>query len=413
VTALRPISRAAGAASLALALALVLALGGCSVSAGDHGGGSSKRSAGQSAAEQAPAPRQGPVQKTRVKVIEGIGREGGFDPGTIYKRLAPGVVTVIAQSGASSDRAGLGSGFVLDGQGYIATNAHVVRGDPPKLDRASNVYVKFADGNRVLAKVVGDDLNADVALLKVNPAGLTLTPLRLGSSNDLRVGAPVAAIGSPFGESQSLSVGVISATGRDIESLTAFKIGNAIQTDAAINHGNSGGPLLDARGEVIGINSQIESTGGGGEGVGFAVPVGTVSRSLDELRAKGHVDYAYLGVTTQELYPQLAQRLGYDSEHGALVASVEPGGPAADAGIEAGKGKVEFQGQKGIPEGGDAIVAVDGRRITQSADLPNLISAKGPGDSVRLTVLRGRKRRVVTVKLEPRPNRPAPTASQP
>jgi S1-C subfamily serine protease len=296
---------------------------------------------------------------------------------------------------------------VLDGQGYIATNAHVVRGDPPKLARASTVYVKFADGNQVLARVVGDDLNADVALLKVDPAGLTLTPLKLGSSSNLVVGAPVAAIGSPFGESQSLSVGVISATGRDINSLTAFKIGNAVQTDAAINHGNSGGPLLSARGEVIGINSQIESTGGGGEGVGFAVPVDTVRRSLGELRAKGHVDYAYLGVTTQELYPQLAERLGFPVQHGSLVASVDPGGPAAKAGIVAGKGKIEFQGRKGIPAGGDAIVAVDGTPLTQAADLPDAIGLKNPGQKVRLTLVRGRARRVVTVTLVPRPDKPA------
>jgi S1-C subfamily serine protease len=223
----------------------------------------------------------------------------------------------------------------------------------------------------------------------------------------------VAAIGSPFGESQSLSVGVISATGRDIESLTAFRIGNAIQTDAAINHGNSGGPLLDQRGAVIGINSQIESTGGGGEGVGFAVPVDTVRRSLGELRTKGHVDYAYLGVSTQELYPQLADRLGLPVKHGALVASVEPNGPAAKAGIEAGKGKVEFQGQKDIPQGGDAIIAVDGKPITQSADLPNQIGLKSPGDTVRLTLLRGNDRRVVTVTLTPRPNKPAPASVTP
>jgi S1-C subfamily serine protease len=354
------------------------------------------------------------VQKTRVRVIEGIGSKGGFDPGTIYDKLAPGVVTVFSDSGsAATRRSGLGSGFVLDGRGYVATNAHVVRGDPPKLTRASTVYVKFADGNRVLAKVVGDDLNADVALLKVNPAGLTLTPLRLGSSRNLSVGSPVAAIGSPFGESQSLSVGVISATGRDIESLTAFQIGNAIQTDAAINHGNSGGPLLNAHGHVIGINSQIESTGGGGEGVGFAVPVDTVRRSLAELRSKGHVDYGYLGVTTQELYPQLARRLGFSAQHGALVAKVEPDGPAAKAGIQAGEGKVEFQGQKDIAQGGDAIVAVEGKPITQSADLPNLISLKGPGDEIRLTVLRGSVRRTVTVSLAPRPDRPAPTLSIP
>ena len=289
------------------AAALSLALGGCS---------SGKK---QDTSEQAPQPRQGPVEKTRVNVVEGIGAKGGFDAGTIYRRLAPGVVTVISDRGVSSGPSALGSGFVLDGKGYIATNAHVIRSDPPKLERAKSVYVKFGDGNLVLAKVIGDDLNADVALLKVNPAGLTLTPLPLGSSSKLSVGSPVAAIGSPFGEGQSLSVGVISATGRDIESLTAFRIGNAIQTDAAINHGNSGGPLIDARGQVIGINSQIQSTGGGGEGVGFAVPSDAVRRSIAELRAKGHVDYAYLGVTTQDLYPQLSQRLGIPAQHGALV----------------------------------------------------------------------------------------------
>jgi S1-C subfamily serine protease len=400
------------ARAAAAATAVVIALGGCSLSADEK---SSTSGQDQTGLDQAPAARQGPIERTRVNVIEGIGRKGGFHAGTIYKRLAPGVVTVIAdsRSAGGQGQSGLASGFVLDGRGYIATNAHVVRGAPPKLDRARSVYVKFADGNRVLAKVVGDDLDADVALLKVNPAGLTLTPLKLGSSSRLLVGSPVAAIGSPFGESQSLSVGVISATGRDISSLTAFRIGNAIQTDAAINHGNSGGPLLNARGQVIGINSQIESTGGGGEGVGFAVPVDTVRRSLGELRAKGHVDYAYLGVTTLELYPQLAQRLGLRAEHGALVAVVEPDGPAAKAGIRVGKGKVEFQGQKDIPQGGDTIVAVDGRRLTQSADLPNTIGLKDPGQKVRLTLLRGKARRTVTVTLAPRPAKPLPAISLP
>ncbi|MEA2459458.1 MAG: hypothetical protein QOC95_2430 [Thermoleophilaceae bacterium] len=395
----------------AAAAALAVALGGCALSADKQKGATTQQ---QASVDQLPPVRQGPVEKTRVNVVEGIGRKGGFDSGAIYKRLSPGVVTVISTADPKqADKAALGSGFVIDAQGYVATNAHVVRGDPPKLQRATTVYVKFADGNRVPAKVVGDDLNSDVALLKVNPAGLTLTPLRLGRSSNLTVGSPVAAIGSPFGESQSLSVGVISALGRDIDSLTAFKIGNAIQTDAAINHGNSGGPLLDRHGEVIGINSQIESTGGGGEGVGFAVPVDAVRRSLTELRAKGHVDYAYLGVSTEELYPQLAERLGLPTQHGALVATVEPSGPAAKAGIEAGQGKIEFQGQKDIPQGGDAIVAVDGNTITESSDLPNLIGLKGPNDTVRLTVLRGKKRRIVTVKLAPRPNKPAPATPQP
>jgi S1-C subfamily serine protease len=388
----------------AVAAAAAVVLGGCALSADER----SSTGERQSGADQAPDARQGPIKRTRVNVIEGIGRKGGFHAGTIYKRLAPGVVTVISDSSSAGGQgqAGLGSGFVLDGRGYIATNAHVVRADPPKLARAKSVYVQFGDGNRVLARVVGDDLNADVALLKVNPAGLTLTPLRLGSSANLSVGAPVAAIGSPFGEGQSLSVGVISATGRDISSLTAFRIGNAIQTDAAINHGNSGGPLLNSRGQVIGINAQIESTGGGGEGVGFAVPVDTARRSLAELRTKGHVDYAYLGVTTLELYPQLAERLGFPVEHGALVAVVEPDGPAAKAGIKAGKGKVEFQGQKDIPQGGDAIVAVDGKRLTESSELPNAVGLKDPGEKVRLTLLRGKVRRTVTVTLAPRPDKP-------
>jgi S1-C subfamily serine protease len=297
---------------------------------------------------------------------------------------------------------------VLDGQGYVATNAHVVRGEPPELPRAKEVYVSFPDGNRVPAKVVGDDLNSDVALLKLNPAGLTLTPLRLGSSTDLTVGTPVAAIGSPFGQDQSLSVGVISATGRDIDSLTQFRIGNAIQTDAAINHGNSGGPLLNSKGEVIGINAQIESTGGGGEGVGFAVPVAAVKRAIGQLREQGHVDYAYLGVSTQELYPQLAQRLGFDTANGALVASVEEGGPADDAGIEAGSGKVEFQGQQDVPTGGDAIVAIDGEPVHSSAELSNIIGLKDPHEDVELAVLRGSERRTVTVTLGERPEKALP-----
>jgi 2-alkenal reductase len=245
-------------------------------------------------------------------------------------------------------------------------------------------------------------------LLKVDPTGLTLTPLALGSSHDLTVGDPVAAIGSPFGQEQSLSVGVISATGRDIDSLTQFQIGNAIQTDAAINHGNSGGPLLNAHGQVIGINSQIESTGGGGEGVGFAVPVDMVKRSLRLLRENGHVDYGYLGVSTQDLYPQLARRLGLGVRDGALVAKVEGGGPADDAGLEAGSDKIDFEGQEGVPSGGDAIVGVDGRRIHHSADLTNAIALKSPGDKITLQVVRGTKRRDVTVTLGKRPDKPAP-----
>jgi 2-alkenal reductase len=349
------------------------------------------------------------VERTKVNVVEDIGEDGGFDPQAIYEALSPGVVTVVSIFGEpgrprpGGGEGGQGSGFVLDGQGYVATNAHVVLSDPPKFDRAREVYVEFADGNRVEARIVGTDLNADVGLLKIDPEGLELTPLRLGDSDGLRVGAPVAAIGSPFGEEQSLSIGVISALDRDIESLTQFRIGDAIQTDAAINRGNSGGPLLDRRGRVLGINSQIKSSSGGGEGVGFAVPVDTVRRSLDGLRKDGRVDYGYLGVSASPLYPQLARRLRLPVERGAMIASVEKGSPAAKAGLSAGKTKITFQGREDIPSDGDVIVAVDGRELTQDVDLPDLIGQRGAGEEVDLTIVRRRERRTVTVELAPRP----------
>jgi S1-C subfamily serine protease len=357
--------------------------------------------------ESSGAPRE--VTTTRVQVVEGLGREGGFDPGQIYERLSPGVVTVLSifESGASllgsEGEGGQGSGFVVDSQGYIATNAHVVTVDEGDgTERAEEVFVEFADGNRVPAEIVGDDPNADVALLKIDPAGLRLTPLRLGASKTLEVGEPVAAIGSPFGERQSLSIGVISAIDRNIESLTRFQIGNAIQTDAAINPGNSGGPLLDARGRVIGVNAQIKSESGGGEGVGFAIPVDAVERSLQELREDGRVEYGYLGVTTLPLWPQLAKRLDLDARDGGLVQEVEEDSPAEDAGIRGGGDEIEFQATP-LRTGGDLIVAVNGRRLTRRDDLADVISAMSAGEEVELEVLRDGKRRTIEVELGQRP----------
>jgi S1-C subfamily serine protease len=381
----------------ALAAALALAATGC------DGGGDENEDAGSA------APRE--VTTTRVQVVEGIGKDGGFDPGQIYKRLSPGVVTITSvfegEANPLEDQgeAGQGSGFVVDGRGYIATNAHVVTlEDVSGTKRASEIYVAFLDGNRVAAEIVGTDPNADVALLKVDPEGLKLTPLPLGVPDTIEVGEPVAAIGSPFGEqqSQSLSVGVISALDRSIQSLTRFQIGDAIQTDAAINPGNSGGPLLDARGRVIGINAQIRSRSGGGEGVGFAVPVDAVRRSLRELRQRGRVDYGYLGVGSQVLYPQLAERLDLDVGAGALVQEVEKDSPAEDAGIKAGDDEITFQGRP-VPTGGDVIVAVDGKRLTLHKDLADVISSKSAGDRVRLQFFRDGKRRAVEVTLGRRP----------
>jgi S1-C subfamily serine protease len=396
-------ARASAAAAAALTLAALAA--GCS---SDREGGAHPGSG--AAAAQEPGAEQ--TRTTRVQVVEGLGRRGGLNASSLYDRLAPGVVTVISIFGEGSanlleedgGEAGQGSGFVLDGEGFVATNAHVVTtGEAADAKRAKEVYVELSDGNRVKAKIVGDDPNSDVALLKIDPAGLDLTPIELGSSGDLTVGQPVAAIGSPFGERQSLSIGVVSAIDRAIESLTAFQIGNAIQTDAAVNPGNSGGPLLDARGRVIGINSQIKSASGGGEGVGFAIPVDTVRRSLRELRETGEVDYGYLGVTSQVLYPQLAKRLDVTAESGALVVEVAEDSPAAEAELDAGEPTISFQGQSGIPSEGDVIVAVEGERLTRSSDLADLISRRGSGEKVELSVVRGDEERTVEVTLGERP----------
>jgi S1-C subfamily serine protease len=353
-------------------------------------------------------------QTTRVEVIESSGQEGGFDAKAIYESEAPGVVTVVSLFGSSGldsvigeggggGGGGVGSGFVLNGEGEIATNAHVVTtGEGDAIRRAREVYVEFADGNQVEAEIVGADPNADIALLRIDPKGLSLRPLPLGESADVEVGEPVAAIGSPFGEAQSLSVGVISATDRSIESLTNFRISGAFQTDAAINPGNSGGPLVDGDGHVIGVNQQIRTTSGGGEGVGFAVPVDAVKRSLDMLRKDGTADYAYLGVASVELYPQLVEKFDLDVQKGAWVQEVNPGGPAEKAGIRGGGRPVEFQAQAFRP-GGDVITKVDGKAIEDSAQLADLIADYEPGEQVPLEIHRGGDTREIEVRLGERP----------
>jgi S1-C subfamily serine protease len=380
-----------------VAAAVLVAAPGCAGGDDDQGGSSAQPTK---------------VTTTRVQVVEGLGGKNGsaFDPAAIYDRLSPGVVTILSIFDGGGNlledggEGGQGSGFVVDGGGYIATNAHVVTSETrSSTKRADSVYVEFFDGNRVPADIVGDDPNADVALLKVNPAGLSLTPLKLGDSAALTVGQPVAAIGSPFGERQSLSVGVVSALDRTIRSLTRFQIGDAIQTDAAINPGNSGGPLLDADGRVIGINAQIQSQSGGGEGVGFAIPVDAVRRSLRELRRKGHVDYGYLGVETLTVWPQLAERLGLKVKTGALVQDVVADSPADKAGLRAGDDTISFQGQTNITSGGDLVVDVDGKPLTRAHDLADEISLHGPGDRVRLTLFRDGERRTVDVELGTRP----------
>ncbi len=369
----------------------VLAVAGCGGSSGDGDG---------------PTGATTVERTTRVEVVKRGGRVV-FDPAAIYEREAPGVVTVssVVDSGTvgGSDGQGLGSGFVLDGDGEIATNAHVVTtGEGRSIRKAREVFVAFADGNQVPAKIVGFDPNSDVALLKIDPRGLTLRPLPLGTARDLEVGSPVAAIGSPFGEPQSLSVGVVSAVNRSITSLTGFEIAGAIQTDAAINRGNSGGPLVNARGEVLGINSQIQTTSGGGEGVGYAVPADTVRRTLAALRKSGKVRYAYLGVSTARIYPQLARRFDLPVRTGAWVQEVVDGGPADKAGLKAGGDEQRFQART-INDGGDIIVAVDGRELRSEADLGVALLRFAPGDKVAMQLYRDGKLRTVSVTLGERP----------
>ena len=343
---------------------------------------------------------------TRVEVLEDAGRAQtgrAFDPSAIYQREAPGVVTIISTGLDGGGESGLGSGFVISGSGEIATNAHVVTsGEGAAIRKADQVYVRFKDDNQVPARIVGFDPFSDVALLRVDPAGLTLRPLPLGSARDLAVGAPVAAIGSPFGEDQSLSIGVISALDRSIQSLTGFATVGAIQTDAAINHGNSGGPLLDGRGRVLGINAQIQTSSGEGSGVGFAVSVDTVKRSLGQLRRDGRARYAYLGVATSPVYPQLASRFKLPVQHGAWVQSVTPGGPSEHAGLRAGDNTERFQ-DNDYRVGGDVIVSVGGHQIRQEDDVAEALVQLAPGTDVDLVVMRDGARRTVRVKLGERP----------
>jgi S1-C subfamily serine protease len=340
----------------------------------------------------------------------------GFDPAAIYRERAAGVVTILAlfgpnESVAAADAA-QGSGFVVSDDGYILTNSHVVttagEGDPSAtLEAATTVFVEFRDGDRVKARIVGWDIYDDVGLLKVRPADHHLTVVPLGDSAHVVVGQPVAAIGSPFGNESSLSVGVVAATERSIASLTSsYDLVDAIQTDAPINRGNSGGPMFDARGRVIGINAQINSNSGNAEGVGFAVPINSARRSMEQLIKSGEVRYAWLGVSTQTLTPRLAEHFHYPVDAGAAVQTVVPGSPAAEAGIQGGGAEKEFTGIPFRP-GGDLIVAIDDVPVETAEDVVRAIT-EGllPGQSTNLTILRDGKQIELTVELGERPATP-------
>jgi len=341
------------------------------------------------------------VEQSPVLVDDsGKAAKGALTPRAIYKRDAPGVVFVRSKVATplGGDDTATGSGFVIGRGGSIVTNAHVV-------GEAKTVTVKFSDSKIATAKVAGADLSTDLALLLVDPEGLDLHALQLGSSKDVQVGDPALAIGNPFGLERTLTTGVISAIGRQIPSLQeGFDIGNALQTDAAINPGNSGGPLLDGLGRVIGVNSQIQTGGGarGFVGVGFAVSVDTLKEVIPRLRREGSIERAYLGVGTRTIDDSLA---GADlpAEDGALVVNVNPGSPADDAGIRPGTRRATIGGDA-ILLGGDIIRSIDGKTVRSSEDVADIIGTKRPGDSVKIVVLRGDDPKAVTVKLAKRPS---------
>jgi S1-C subfamily serine protease len=332
----------------------------------------------------------------------------GFDPSRIYAARSAGVVTVFAYFDSTERHAAQGSGFVVSESGYILTSAHVVTdaGESAKTSEASRVFVGFKDEDRVKAEIVGWDVYDDVALLEVAPGAHELSPVPLGDSSLVQAGDPVAAMGSPFGNEDSIAVGVVSAVERSISSLTSlYNVVDAIQTDVPITHGNSGGPLFDARGRVIGINAQIRTESGTAEGVGFAIPINAAKRSMDQLAANGSVVYAYLGVTTESLTPTLARHLGYVVARGAIVSSVRNGSPADAAGLRGGDKDVDFNGQT-ITEGGDLIVGIDGRPVRSADDVVREVAARIPGEILTLSIVRDGRRKSVRVELGSRPAAP-------
>ncbi|MDX6600894.1 MAG: hypothetical protein QOF13_96 [Solirubrobacterales bacterium] len=374
------------ARTLWAAAALAITLAGCGGGNGD----------GDSATQTAT------VTETTAPQVVVQTAEHGFDAARVFREASPGVVTIrsVFKGGGGAAE---GSGFVLDADGRIVTNAHVVTDESTGARKAAKeVFVEFPDRNVLPATIVGFDPFADVALLEVKPDGFRLHPLQLGDDNELVVGQPVAAIGSPFGEQQSLSVGVISATDRSVESLTRFQIEGAIQTDASINPGNSGGPLLDAGARVLGINEQIETNSGSNSGVGFAVPVSAIKRSVAQLEEKGEAEYAYIGVATQAVYPQLAEKLGLDTDHGGLLSEVVPGGPADKAGLRGGDSEIKFQANA-YETGGDVILSIDGHPVVRPEDLAQDIALRNPGQTVTLEILRDNERQQVEVTLGKRP----------
>jgi S1-C subfamily serine protease len=320
----------------------------------------------------------------------------------IYELAGPGVVQVsVSPDGAPGGLEGQGSGFVIDKAGHIVTNYHVVQ-------NAGEVQVSFSAGESVAATVVGVDPSTDIAVLKVDMPASALQPLPLGDSNEVQVGDSVVAIGNPFGLERTVTAGIVSALQREIEAPNGFEIDQVIQTDAQINSGNSGGPLLNTRGEVIGVNSQIETggTGLGNVGIGFAVPVNTVREAAAQLIETGKVERAFLGIEMQTITEEAAHELRLPVDAGVLIATVRPGSPAADAGLRGGDDTAVVNGETWVL-GGDVIVGADGNPIETADELRDVVLSKRPGDDLTLDIDRDGETLTLTVELGRQPATPS------
>ncbi|HUL33340.1 MAG TPA: trypsin-like peptidase domain-containing protein [Candidatus Eisenbacteria bacterium] len=315
----------------------------------------------------------------------------------IYRQASPAVANILTKATEydffmdAVPVEGAGSGFLIDPRGYILTNFHVVAG-------AQTIEVILGDKTRYPAKFVGADQRNDVALIKIDPKGKALAALPLGDSSTLQVGQKVLAIGNPFGFQSTLTTGVVSALGRTVQTSDTTFIDAAIQTDASINRGNSGGPLIDTHGDVIGINSAIYTPSGTTAGIGFAIPINTAKLIANDLMTEGRVRRAYLGVNTLELTGWLAQALDLPVQEGLLVEQATKGGPAAAAGIHGGDRRVQ-SGMRTLMIGGDVIIGIDGQKVANQFDMNVLLNRKRPGDMVTVTLYRGAKKLDLPVKL--------------
>jgi S1-C subfamily serine protease len=342
-----------------------------------------------------------------------VASSGRMSISEIYKRAAPGVVQITSVTHSPSTyfsdqfdnpTQALGSGFVVDRAGHIVTNYHVVQD-------ASDINVGFSNRDTMSAKLVGSDPSTDLAVLRVQAPANALTPLPLGNSDRVEVGDQVVAIGNPFGLARTATAGIISAVQRFITAPNNFTIDHVLQTDAPINHGNSGGPLLNTIGQVVGVNTQIETgdptgTTSGNVGIGFAVPANTVKNVVAQLLRTGKVDHAYLGVVPQDITLDLAQTYKLPVRTGVLVARVRRGSGAARAGLRPGHSHVVVAGETYVL-GGDIIVSFDGKKISTVDQLRDAVAEHQTGDKVKLVIYRDAKRKSVRVTLGRQPPSPA------